>query len=78
MADRAKPAPVAMADEPSPSVERLLLRLDEVARSLGFTERTLNRLRSAGKFPKPDVQVGRMPLWKPATVRAWIEQGGVR
>jgi hypothetical protein len=38
--------------------------------------RTIERLRSAGKFPKPDLHVGKAPLWKPASVVAWVERGG--
>ena len=54
---------------------RLALRLDEVAESIGLSRRTLERERSAGRFPPPDRIVGRMPLWTPETVRRWIEGG---
>jgi len=30
----------------------------------------------AGKVPKPDIKIGKMPRWKAATIRAWIERGG--
>ena len=55
---------------------RMTLRLDELAHTLGVSRRTIERERSAGRFPKPDVQVGRMPLWRPETILAWIERGG--
>jgi predicted DNA-binding transcriptional regulator AlpA len=54
----------------------MTLRLDELAHTLGVSRRTIERERSAGRFPKPDVQVGRMPLWRPETILAWIERGG--
>jgi predicted DNA-binding transcriptional regulator AlpA len=67
----AKPAPEAAV-----VVERLVLRLDEVVASLGVSRRAIERRRSAGKFPRPDLTIGRMPLWRPETLRAWIEAGG--
>lgn len=57
-------------------VERLALRLDEVAAALGIGRRTLERERSAGRFPPPDLTIGKAPLWSPETIRAWIERGG--
>jgi predicted DNA-binding transcriptional regulator AlpA len=57
-------------------INRIALRLDEVARALGVSRRSIERERSAGRFPKPDLHVGRMPLWKPETLQRWIEDGG--
>ena len=54
-------------------IDRMALRLDEVAATLGMSRRTVERLRSGGRFPKPDVKAGRMPLWKPETIKAWID-----
>ena len=56
--------------------DRMALRLDEVAAALGISRRSVERERSAGRFPKPDIQIGRAPLWKPETIRNWIENGG--
>jgi hypothetical protein len=56
--------------------DRLALRLDEIARSLGVSRRSLERVRSAGRFPPPDVHIGRMPLWRIETLRRWLEWGG--
>lgn len=55
---------------------RLTLRLDEVAATLGISRRAIERERSAGRFPRPDLTVGRMPLWKPQTILTWVERGG--
>ena len=58
------------------TIRRMTLRLDEVSRALGVSRRAIERERSAGRFPKPDLVIGRMPLWKPETIRAWVEGGG--
>ena len=66
-------------EEPAQSgetIERLAFRLDGIARGLGISRRTLERERSAGRFPPPDVTIGKMPLWKPETIRRWIDGGG--
>lgn len=54
-----------------------LLSISGLCRVFDCDRRTIERMRSAGKLPRPDLTVGsRMPRWKPETVRAWIEQGG--
>jgi excisionase family DNA binding protein len=60
----------------NPHLERLAFSITEVATALGIGRRTLERLIASGKFPKPDLRIGRMPRWKRETVRAWIENGG--
>jgi hypothetical protein len=58
---------------------RLGYRLAEVAQSLGVSRRTIERIRSAGKFPPHDFKLGRIPLWRPQTlvqVHQWIALGG--
>ena len=65
------------ADE-RPRIEPMALRIEEVADSLGLSRRAVERERAAGRFPKPDVTVGKMPLWRPETVRGWLEKGGGR
>ena len=64
------------APPPDPLAGRVTIRLDEVAALLGISRRVLERERSAGRFPRPDMTIGRMPLWKPETIRAWVEGGG--
>jgi predicted DNA-binding transcriptional regulator AlpA len=61
---------------PDAVIGRLAFRLDEIAESLGVSRRTIERERSAGRFPKPDLILGRMPLWRPETIRAWVGGGG--
>ncbi len=53
-----------------------MLHIDDLAALLSCSRRCVERMRSAGKVPKPDIHVGRCPRWKPATIRAWIERGG--
>jgi predicted DNA-binding transcriptional regulator AlpA len=60
----------------TPSVPRIAYGLAEAAESLGISRRTLERMRSAGKFPKPDARAGKRPLWRPETITGWLEQGG--
>ena len=64
------------ATDALPVAERLALRLDELATLIGISRRSIERERSAGRFPRPDLTVGRMPLWRPETIRAWVEGGG--
>lgn len=68
------------ADPPPSGMERLTLalRMDQVAAALGVSRSTIERARAAGRFPPPDLRIGRMPLWRPETVRRWTEGGGRR
>lgn len=58
------------------TVPRLGYRLDEVAAMVGVDRRTIERLRAAGQFPRPDRTVGKIPLWRLATVERWFGEGG--
>jgi len=58
-----------------PGIEPLL-GIDDLAAILRCSRRLVERMRSAGKVPKPDLQVGKCPRWTPATIRRWIEGGG--
>ena len=53
-----------------------MLSIDDLAALLGCSRRLVERMRSAGKIPKPDIKIGKMPRWKPETIRRWIEGGG--
>lgn len=52
----------------------LLVTSDGLARLLQVSKRTLMRLRSSGKLPRP-VQLGRLVRWRTAEVREWVEAG---
>jgi len=53
-----------------------VLGIDDLAELLSCSRRLVERMRSAGRVPMPDIKIGRMPRWKPETIRAWIERGG--
>lgn len=53
-----------------------LLTIANIADRLACGRRTIGRLRASGKFPPPDLHLGRNPRWKPETIRRWIDQGG--
>jgi hypothetical protein len=53
-----------------------LLGIDDLAAVLNCSRRLVERMRSAGKVPKPDIQIGKMPRWRVETIRRWIAEGG--
>jgi predicted DNA-binding transcriptional regulator AlpA len=72
-ADPLPPGMVHVSKPLAAVVDRLALRLDELAVALGVSRRAIERERSAGRFPRPDLTIGRMPLWRPETINEWIE-----
>ena len=72
------PGPLRLADTP-PGAGRIIepmLGIDDLAAILSCSRRLVERMRSAGKVPKPDFHAGRCPRWKPETIRRWIGEGG--
>ena len=61
--------------EPAP-LERLTYGLNELAAVIGVSRRSIERDRSAGRFPKPDMKIGKRPLWRVETIQEWIKGGG--
>jgi predicted DNA-binding transcriptional regulator AlpA len=57
-------------------VERLTYRIYEVAAAIGVSRRTIERERSAGHFPQPNLHIGKAPLWTREAIDRWIKQGG--
>jgi hypothetical protein len=57
------------------SIEPLLTKAD-LGQILRVNTRTVERMVSAGKLPKPDLYLSRMPRWRPSTIRDFIESGG--
>ena len=76
----ADPGPVRLADKPeAPGAGHIIepmLSIHDLATLLSCSRRLVERMRSAGKVPKPDIKIGKMPRWKAATIRARIERGG--
>jgi predicted DNA-binding transcriptional regulator AlpA len=60
----------------APTEPALAHRKQESARLCGISPRLLERLLSAGKFPRPDAYAGRCPLWTRATLESWVAGGG--
>jgi excisionase family DNA binding protein len=58
-------------DEPA---TKLLVSADELATMLGVSERTIWRLLSAHKIPRP-LHIGGSVRWRMADVTAWIAHG---
>lgn len=69
-------APAAKPGRTLPASIEPMLHIDDLAALLSCSRRLVERMRSAGKVPKPDIHVGKCPRWKPATIRAWIDRGG--
>ena len=74
--DRQSEAPAAKPGRTLPASIEPMLHIDDLAALLSCSRRLVERMRSAGKVPKPDIHVGKCPRWKPATIRAWIDRGG--
>jgi predicted DNA-binding transcriptional regulator AlpA len=55
-------------------VEPLMTRRD-LARALQVSLPQLDRLRAAGRLPKPDLTLSRSPRWRASSVRRWLEGG---
>jgi predicted DNA-binding transcriptional regulator AlpA len=53
-----------------------MISIDDLAALLSCSRRLVERMRSAEKVPKPDIKIGKMPRWRPETIRKWIEGGG--
>jgi hypothetical protein len=73
MTRRAETTPEATA--PDGPAERLW-SIDDLRRYLNCSRRAVERLKSAGRLPRPALHVGRMPRWSPTAVRRWAEEGG--
>jgi hypothetical protein len=89
MSRRHKPTPPPAASGPAPPLDGVstlatpvkladvlapLLSQDDLARVLNASRRTVERMRAGGKLPRPDLYVGKMPRWRPETVRRWIDE----
>jgi predicted DNA-binding transcriptional regulator AlpA len=74
------PTPAIPADPPPaiPIRDKLLWDLNDITLLTGLSRRLLEKELSAGRFPRPDLRIGRRCLWKPATIKRFlgIEEGG--
>lgn len=53
--------------------DKLFFNRQELAHSLGLSSRTVARLLSAGKLPRP-IRLGRRLLWRAEDVRRWAAE----
>lgn len=70
-----------MTDRPdaqTPDVPRLAVKLRNLARTLGISERTARAWLAAGFLPKPSIEYGAVRLWSIDCIRAWLNAGGIR
>jgi excisionase family DNA binding protein len=52
-----------------------LLSIEQFARVLNISRRTAERLLASGRLPKADLRLGRIPRWRPETVRRFLDSG---
>lgn len=52
----------------------LLIGVDDVARLLRCSSRTVRRVAEAGRMPKP-VRIGALLRWDKEQIREWVRQG---
>lgn len=57
-------------------IEPLTYRMADLPIVFNVSRRTIERARSAGRFPQPNLHLGKAPLWTRKAVENWIEQGG--
>ena len=59
-----------------------LLNTEDVCKILNISRSTFDRMRAAGRIPKPDLYVGtgkrQSPRWEEKTIRRWIDQHSKR
>jgi len=57
-----------------PGVLPAMLTVDQVARVLGCSPRTVRRLTDSGRMPRP-VRLGSLIRWPRETIENWISRG---
>jgi hypothetical protein len=61
-----------------PRMRRRTYGIGELAHALGVSRRSIEREKSAGHLPEPDLVIGKRPLWRVESIDAWIGKGGRR
>jgi excisionase family DNA binding protein len=68
--------PANVTNPPTPTEQPAhLIDVQEVARRLGISDRTVWRLNSAGKLPKPITIGQKSKRWRADEIAAWVEAG---
>jgi predicted DNA-binding transcriptional regulator AlpA len=60
--------------EPGPEPPALLMTVDDLARELRTSGKTITRMEQSGRLPRP-IKVGRAKRWSRQTIVAWIASG---
>lgn len=63
-----------LKEEKAEAVDVAMLTVDQVARMLCCSPRTVRRLTDAGRMPRP-VRLGSLLRWPRENVENWISQG---
>jgi excisionase family DNA binding protein len=67
-------APIATNPGPEPLPPAMLMTVDELARELRTSAKTIRRMDSAGRLPRA-VKIGRAKRWPRETIIRWIASG---
>ena len=70
------PRPEAKRGPTLPAGIEATAGIDGWAAVLSCSRRLVERMRAAGRIPRPDLMVGKMPRWRASTVRDYLERGG--
>jgi predicted DNA-binding transcriptional regulator AlpA len=66
-------------NETTRAIEPLLYRLGNLPAVLNVSLETIGRMRSKGRFPRPDLVLGsRIPVWRRSTIENWINEQAAR
>jgi len=63
-----------LKEEKAEGIDAAMLTVDQVARMLCCSPRTVRRLTDAGRMPRP-VKLNALVRWHRETVENWINQG---
>jgi hypothetical protein len=70
------PNHIASGSSESTSPLEPLVTNDDIEQAFHVTRRWIELERAAGRFPEPDVMLGRLPRWYAQTIRDWLSAKG--
>jgi hypothetical protein len=70
------PGPEAPTEAALPPSADRLWSIDDIGVYLDVSRRAVERLKSAGRLPRPTVVIGRMPRWEAQSIWDWARRGG--
>ena len=63
-----------LKEEKAEGIDAVMLTVDQIARMLCCSPRTVRRLTDAGRMPRP-VRLGSLLRWPRESIESWISQG---